>query len=146
MKAALQVIYENLDIEGKTPEGDFLVCRMETNSGFVRQACGIAPGGFGSMPSGGCESTGQFTSVFSGDMTVRRLPLSRMCGTYLLSRDGRGASGFYGDRENEVTFDINGRSIPVFNFGPCKSGVDLKSIRSAFLKAEAAQAAKSGTP
>ena len=136
MKAALQVIFENLDIEGKTPEGDFIVCRTETDESFARS--NVPVGKFGSMPSASCESTASFRSVFTGDLTIRRLPLSRMNGTYLLGASETNPVAFFGDGENEVTFDINGRDILVYNAGRAVSGTNLKAKREEFLKAEAA--------
>lgn len=146
MKAALQTMYGNLDIEGKTPEGDFIVCRTETSQEFFPK--GFKAGGWGHLHSGGGESTSQFKQTFSGAMTIRRLPLSRMNGSYLLSSDGKGGTAFLGDGENEVTFDINGYDIDVLwapeldrNGKPTgddesSSGTDLKRYRNYFLEME----------
>lgn len=146
MKAALQTIYSNLDIEGKTPEGDFIVCRTETSQAWFPK--GFKAGTWGHLNSAGCESTSQFKQTFSGAMTIRRLPLSRMNGSYLLSSDGKGGTAFLGDSENEVTFDINGFEIYVL-WAPeldgdgkptgadiSHSGTDLKRYRNYFLEME----------
>lgn len=146
MKAAIQTVYGNLDIEGKTPEGDFIVCRTETSQAHFPKD--FKAGGWGHLHSGGGESTSQFKQTFSGAMTIRRLPLSRMNGSYLLSSDGRGGTAFLGDSENEVTFDINGYDIDVLwaprldsNGKPTgnnlsSSGTDLKRYRNYFLEME----------
>ncbi len=67
-------------------------------------------------------------------------------GTYLLSRDGKGFQAFLGDTENEVTFDMNGRDIMVYNAGHFESGVNLKKHRENFLKKEAAWKAAHDAP
>lgn len=137
-KAGVQVVLENLDCDNNDPDsGTMILCRTEQKS--VMQMDNMKKGQFGRMMRSGAESHSIFETVVIGganQLTVVRVPYSRISGTYFLSRSDKGESMFLGDGENEFNVDINNGDLPVYYAGQVYAGENTAPYVEEFIKAE----------
>lgn len=137
-KAGIQVVLENLDCDNNDPDsGTMILCRTEQKS--VMQMDNMKKGQFGRMMRSGAESHSIFETVVIGganQLTVVRVPYSRISGTYFLDRSDKGESMFLGDGENEFNVDINNGDLPVYYAGQVHAGENTAPYIEEFIKAE----------
>jgi len=134
MKAVTQTLFRDFPIEGRDGD-DYIAVRVEKDDDLVRDVA--SNGEFGMLTTGSCESTGTFRSSYPprGQITVRRVPLSRLNFSFVTTVDKNGTLPFASEGESETTIDLNG--IPMWNGGYKDSTIyDLKPLRKRYLAAE----------
>lgn len=140
-KACTQVIIENTDFAGKD-EATGTVVLGRTEKKEVMDMNGLSEGRFGTMVRSGAESHSIFRTVCidkAHELTIVRVPYSRISGVYFLDRDKNGISLFLGDRENEFNVDICNGELEVYYAGKVNAGEELKPYVEKFLAAEKAR-------
>ncbi len=93
---------QRTDFPGKNADGTVSLWRTENSA--VLQANQLKPGETGTMKRGALESFSVFNpiTVFGDQITLQKVPLHRIFGTYFMERyPGYGGGAFLGDNENE---------------------------------------------
>lgn len=137
-KASVQVVLENTKCEYIDHDtGTIILCRTEQEE--VMEMDGMKKGEFGRMTRSGAESHSIFRTVNiagADQLTIVRVPYSRISGMYFMNRDKNGESLFLGDGENEFNVDINNGELPVYYYGTVRPSRDTKPYIKEFLEAE----------
>lgn len=139
-KACCQIALENLDCANNDKEsGTLILCRTERSD--VMTMDGMKVGQFGRMMRSGAESHSIFKTVTiagANQLTIVRVPYSRVSAMYFMDRDKNGGSLFLGDSENEFNVDINNGELPVYYYGKVYANRDTTPYIKKFLAAEKA--------
>jgi hypothetical protein len=139
-KACCQIALENLDCANNDKEsGTLILCRTERSD--VMTMDGMKVGQFGRMTRSGAESHSIFKTVTiagADQLTIVRVPYSRVSAMYFMDRDKNGGSLFLGDSENEFNVDINNGELPVYYYGKVYANRDTTPYINKFLAAEKA--------
>lgn len=140
-KACVQVLLETTDFDGKdAATGTVILGRTEQES--VMKMNWMRKGRFGTMMRSGAESHSIFATVCihgADQLTLARVPYSRISGMYFIDRDKLGKGLFLGDKENEFNCDICNGELEVYYAGTVTAGESLAPYRKKFLAAEKAR-------